>query len=61
MPTMWGGERWNGKPNPVTLVATVVVRKSAVQPFIRFPFSSPNMTTNPEKIPTRLNTTCTTV
>src|SRR5260370_41450620 len=62
MPTTWDGNKWsNGKPNAVTLVATVLTRKSAVQPSSRFPASSPNMTTNPEKIPTRLNTTCTKV
>src|SRR5260370_7817222 len=35
--TMWDGKRRrNGKPNPVTLVAIVLVRKSAVQPFELF-------------------------
>jgi hypothetical protein len=43
--------------NPVTLVATVVVRKSAVQPFSRFPVTKPETTTNPDRIPTRLNAT----
>src|SRR3989441_3720803 len=36
-------------------------RKSAVQPSSRLPVSSPNITTNPEPIPTRLNKTCTRV
>src|SRR5262245_29878919 len=59
MPTPWAGVNClNGKKNPVTLVATVVARKSAVQPSSRFPLSSPNMTTNPEPIPNRLITTC---
>jgi hypothetical protein len=44
--------------NPVTLVATVVARKSAFQPFQPFAVSSPNTTTNPETIPTKLNKTC---
>ena len=62
MPTLWEGKRWsNGKPNPVTLVATVVARKRAVQPLSRFPASSPKITTNPEPIPTRLINTCTKV
>src|SRR6266436_3166428 len=62
MPTLCDGNRWpTGKPNPVTLVATVVARKSAVQPSSRFPVSRPNMTTNPEPIPTKLNNTCTKV
>jgi hypothetical protein len=50
-----------GKPKPVTLVATVVARKSAVQPSSRFPVSSPKTTTNPDAIPTRLIKTCTRV
>src|SRR6266850_3328265 len=62
MPTPWDGKNlWNGKKNPVTLVSTVVTRNSAVQPSSRFPPSSPNTTTNPEKIPIKLNTTCTNV
>jgi hypothetical protein len=62
MPTLWEGKRWsNGKPNPVTLVATVVARKTAVHPLSRFPASSPKMTTNPEPIPTRPINTCTKV
>src|SRR5712692_3403657 len=33
MPTPWDGmKRWNGNRNPVTLVATVLTRKIAVQP-----------------------------
>ena len=62
MPTPCDGKkRWNGKRNPVTLVATVLTRKSAVQPSSRFQASSPNTTTNPEKIPIKLSTTCTKV
>jgi len=56
-----GKNLWNGKPNPVTLVATVLARKSAVQPSSRFPVSRPYRTTSPEPIPTRLITTCTNV
>ncbi len=51
----------NGKSNPVTLVATVLARKTAVQMSSRFAAISPNTTTNPEKILTKLNTTCTKV
>src|SRR5712691_11883898 len=54
-------KRWSGKRNAVTLVVTVLTRKSAVQPSSRFPTSSPNTTTNPEKIPIKLSTTCTKV
>src|SRR5208282_3998923 len=50
-----------GKKNPVTLVKTVVIRKSAVQPSSRFPASMPRATTNPDKIPTRLIATWTKV
>src|SRR5882762_10835109 len=56
-----GNNLWNGNMNPVTLVATVVSRKSAVQPSRLFPAISPNKTTNPDKIPTRLITTWTKV
>src|SRR6266849_8639809 len=62
MPTAWDSKnRWNGKKKPVTLVSTVVNRKTPVQPSRRFPLSSPNVTTNPVKIPIKLNTTCTKV
>src|SRR5208283_3598384 len=44
--------------NPVTLVATVVVRKIAVQPSSCLPLRSPYSTTNPEPIPARLMITC---
>src|SRR5882762_1216879 len=47
--------------NPVRLVATVVARKSNVQPSSLLPAISPNKTTNPDKIPTRLITTWTKV
>lgn len=50
-----------GNPNPVTLVKTVVNRKSAVQPFIRLAESSPARTMSPDKIPIRLMITCTAV
>jgi hypothetical protein len=53
--------QWNGKRKPVTLVRTVVVRKSAVQPSSFSAVNIPNTTTNPEKIPIKLNTTCTNV
>jgi hypothetical protein len=45
---MWS----RGKGNPLRLVKTVVVRKSAVQPSAFFEFNMPNSTTNPVKIPT---------
>src|SRR5712692_10137330 len=58
MPPLWEGKRWsNGKPNPVTLVATVVARKTPVHPLNRFPASIPKRTTKPERIPIRLMTT----
>ena len=58
MPTAWDGRKvTNGKPNPVTLVATVVTRKMPVQPSSRLPATSPPATTSPAKMPTRLNTT----
>jgi hypothetical protein len=40
-----------GKPNPVKLVATVLARKSAVQPSSLRAVRRPNTTTNPERIP----------
>src|SRR5712691_12296070 len=43
------------------LVATVLVRKSAVQRSSRFTASSPKITTNPETIPTKLIIRCTRV
>src|SRR6266568_6692188 len=62
MPTPWDGKkRWNGKKNPVTFVSTVVTRNSAVQASRRFVASKPNTTTNPDKIPIKLNATCTKV
>src|ERR1700687_108643 len=62
MPTPWDGKNlWNGKKNPVTLVATVLVKKRAVQPSDIFAPSSSNPTTNPEMIPTRLIATWTKV
>src|SRR5271165_5496509 len=60
MPTLCEGKRWvNGKPNPVTLVNTVVTRKSAVRPLSRLAENIPNRTMNPETIPTKLMITCT--
>ncbi len=42
IPKKWGGPSfWNGKPNPVTLVATVVTRKSSVQASSRFAARKP--------------------
>jgi hypothetical protein len=62
IPTPWDGKNlWNGKRNPVTLASTVVTRNNAVQPSSRFPPSSPSTTTNPDKIPIKLNVTCTKV
>src|SRR6266852_5694188 len=61
-PTPYDGlNPWKGKKNPVTLVNTVVTRKSAVQPSNLFPASSPNATTTPDKIPTKLIATWTKV
>src|ERR1700687_1561131 len=61
-PTTWDGNNlWNGNMNPVTLVATVVTRKSDVQPSSLLPAISPDNTTNPDKIPARLITTWTKV
>src|SRR5712692_4292000 len=56
-----GKNLWKGKRKPVTLVATVVARNRAVQPSSLFPVSNPYATTIPEKIPIKLNTTCTKV
>ena len=62
MPTACDGRNlWNGKKNPVTLVYTVVERKSAVHPSNGFAPSIPNNTTKPEAIPIRLKMTCTRV
>ena len=58
MPTACEGKNlWNGNRNPVTLVSTVVARKSAVQPLLRFAVRNPAKTTNPDRIPTKLNAT----
>ena len=48
-------------PNPVTLVGTVLARKSAVQPSSHCEAISPHMTSNHDQIPTKLNITCTRV
>src|SRR5689334_4276623 len=62
MPTTCDGRRWsNGKPKPVTLVAIVVRRKTAVQPSRRCPPSMPAATTSPDPIATRLIATWTSV
>src|ERR1700730_16127488 len=62
MPTACEGKkRWNGNKNPVTLVATVVQIKTAVQPLNCFEASRPNSTTNPAKMPIKLSDTCTNV
>jgi hypothetical protein len=54
----WEGKNlWNGKRNPVTLVATVVTRNVAVQPFECFADRSAKKTIKPAKIPTKLNAT----
>jgi Protein of unknown function (DUF1269) len=42
----------------VTLVNTVLARKSAVQPLSLFELNMPNRTMAPAKIPIRLKTTC---
>jgi hypothetical protein len=58
MPILCEGKSWwNGKPNPVTLVAAVVARNRAVQLLNRFALSIAYRTTNPEPMPTRLRIT----
>src|SRR4029077_15853176 len=62
MPNTWDGRSpWKGKKKPVALVNIVVAKKSLVQPSSYSPVSIPNTTMNPEKIPIKLNTTCTNV
>src|SRR5712675_976987 len=62
MPTACGGKnRWKGNKKPLALVATVVQIKAAVQPLDGLDVRSPNITTNPAKIPSKLNKTCTKV
>src|SRR5207247_10312158 len=57
MPTAWDGrKRKNGKPNPVTLVAAVVARNTAVHVPRRLAVSKPTRTTSPETMTTRLTT-----
>lgn len=57
MPTARDGrKRWNGKRNPVPLLATAVHKKTAVQPSNRLEVR-PNATTKPATIPTKLNKT----
>src|SRR6266436_823765 len=46
-----------GKKNPVTLVRTVVIRKTFVQPGSRCAVSMPYDTTKPDRIPARLMAT----
>src|SRR3979490_2452057 len=61
-PTIWDGKRCsNGNRYPVTLVITVVVRNSAVQPSRLLPPSIPYTTKSPETIPIRLMAVCTMV
>src|SRR5256885_12884018 len=56
--TAWEGRKFSkGKPKPSTLVATVVTRKTVAHPSRRFPETNPPTVTSPEKIPTRLETT----
>jgi hypothetical protein len=50
-----------GNKNPVTLVRTVVARKSAVQFVSSLERTMPITATSPETIPTRLKRTCTRV
>src|ERR1700758_922680 len=56
-----GRNLWNGNRKPVTLVATVVQMNTPVQPWSCLALSSPNITTKPAMIPTKLNKTCTKV
>src|ERR1700724_3980067 len=58
MPTMRGGSRPNGgSGNAVTLVRTVVARKSAVQPDSSLPPTRATRTISPDAMPIRLTTT----
>src|SRR5882762_4087271 len=52
-----GKSLWNGNRNPVKLVATVVAKNSVVHLSSCFEEISPNTTTNPAAIPTKLNAT----
>ncbi len=62
MPTTWGGPKLaEGKKNPLTLVNIVVAKKSAVQPGRRLAPNMPMRTRSPERIPTKLKMTCTSV
>src|SRR4029077_15234537 len=62
MPTTCDGKSCeNGNRKPVTLVKTVLARKSAVQTRSRLPASMPQRTTTPANIPIRLKTTCSVV
>src|ERR1700686_4997225 len=61
-PTICDGRmRSLGKKYPVTLVKTVVARKSPVQPSRLLELNIPNRTTRPATMPTRLKTTWTKV
>src|SRR6476660_8439477 len=55
------GEKGTGKRKPVTLVSTVVIRKTAVHPSSRLPVSMPHTTIRPVPMPIRLSATCTNV
>src|SRR5450631_4563313 len=58
IPTACDGKKWsNGKPKPVALVATMVVKKRPVHPSCLALVSSPYRTTTPATIATRLRTT----
>src|SRR5205823_8217459 len=62
IPTMWDGRSLSkGKPNPVTLVSTVVTMNTAAQPSRRVLVARPPATTSPATMPTRLNTVWTRV
>jgi hypothetical protein len=57
-PTIWDGPKLaEGTLNPVTLVRTVVARKSAAKLMKLFPPNMPNTTTAPLAIPIRLRMT----
>src|SRR5437016_5050847 len=62
IPTMWDGRSLSkGKPNPVTLVSTVVTMNTAAQPSRRVPVARLPATTSPATMPTRLTTVWTRV
>ena len=52
-----GSSVTKGNPKPVTLVKTVVTRKTSAQRPRSFPLANPPATTRPARMPIRLSTT----